>query len=111
MCNKKNKVATEAITRSTAEMTKITGNIYETVVMISKRANQIALERQKERSATLEQNTAIVEESNRNEDKENSPRVLISRCYEKQPKPTLVATYEYEENMLSVRKEKKNESN
>jgi len=83
------------------EMAKPTGNIYETVCIISKRANQIAqamksdLEQKLQEFATLNDN---LEEIN-----ENREQIEISKYYEKLPKPTLIATQEYLEGKLAYR--------
>ena len=52
---KKTSIPNEAITRSTAQMAEQTGNLYETVMVIAKRANQIASEQQNELKAKLEE--------------------------------------------------------
>ena len=83
------------------EMSEQTGNIYETVAIISKRANQIAaemksdLEKKLQEFATLNDNLEVISE--------NREQIEISRYYEKLPKPTLIATQEYEEGKLAFR--------
>ena len=52
---KKLSVPNEAITRSTAQMAEKTGNLYETVMVIAKRANQIAHDQQEELKSKLEE--------------------------------------------------------
>lgn len=91
---KKNVIPTEAITRSTAQMSEVTGNLYETVLVISKRANQIAREQQEELKAKLEGITPVADDLN--ERQENKELIELSSYYERLPKPTLVATYEYD---------------
>lgn len=91
---KKNAIPTEAITRSTSQMSEATGNLYETVVVIAKRANQIAREQQEELKAKLEEVSVGVD--NLEERQENKEQIELSSYYERLPKPTLVATYVYE---------------
>ncbi len=98
MSTRKNDIPTEAITRSTSQMSEATGNIYETIVMISKRANQIAEERQRELRKNMEEKKPLID--NLEETQINNELIELSRCFEKKPKPTLVATYEYEQNEI-----------
>ena len=92
--NKKQPVPQSTITRSLPELWEQTGNIYETVRIISKRANQISVEmrdgiREKIQEVTNYQD-ALDETPT-----ENSEQIEISKYYEQLPKPTLVATTEF----------------
>ena len=98
---KKLSVPNEAITRSTAQMAEKTGNLYETVMVIAKRANQIAHDQQEELKSKLEEfnkGTDTLEEVY-----ENAEQIEVSRCYERLPKPTVIATAEYDNDELYFR--------
>ena len=86
---------------NTAEFSQMTGNIYETVAVLTKRANQIAIEEKKELHKKIE------EFSNNNdgidEYYENREQIDVVRRFEQMPKPTLVATEEYLEHQLYYR--------
>ena len=102
MDNKTKKVPTNTITRDTKNLAAPTGNIYETVVILSKRANQISLAEKKELSKKLEDFRN--ERDTMDEVFENKEQIEISKYYEKQPKPDLVAISEFENGDLFYRK-------
>ena len=83
------------------EMAEQTGNIYETVAVISKRANQIAAEMKSDLEKKLQEFASL--NDNLEEISENREQIEISRYYEKLPKPTLIATQEYMEKKLAFR--------
>lgn len=83
------------------EMAEQTGNIYETVCVISKRANQIAAEMKSDLEKKLQEFASL--NDNLEEISENREQIEISRYYEKLPKPTLIATQEYMEEKLAFR--------
>lgn len=101
MEEKKKKMPNTTITRNTAEFSQMTGNIYETVAVLTKRANQIAIEEKKELHKKIE------EFSNNNdgidEYYENREQIEVVRRFEKMPKPVLTATEEYLEGKLYYR--------
>ncbi len=101
MEEKKKKVINTTITRNTADFSNMTDNIYETVAVLSKRANQIAAEEKKELHSKIDDfksNNDSVDEIY-----ENREQVEIVRRYEQQPKPTLEATEEYLEGQIYYR--------
>ena len=102
MDNKTKKVPTNTITRDTKNLAAPTGNIYETVVVLYKRANQIALAEKKELNKKLEDFKN--ERDTMDEVFENKEQIEISKYYEKQPKPDLVAISEFENGDLYYRK-------
>ena len=102
MDNKTKKVPTNTITRDTKHLAAPTGNIYETVVVLYKRANQIALAEKKELNKKLEDFRN--ERDTMDEVFENKEQIEISKYYEKQPKPDLVAISEFENGDLFYRK-------
>lgn len=94
---KKVKAPTNTVTRDMIKMADQTGNVYETVCIIGKRANQIAVEMKKDLEAKLQE---FVSSDNMEEVSENREQIEISRFYEKLPKPTLIAAEEYLEHKL-----------
>lgn len=98
----KKKVPVNTITRDVKYLAEPTGNIYETVVLLSKRANQIALAEKKELSKKLED--FRTDHDTMDEVYENREQIEISKYYERQPKPDLVAIAEFENNELFYRK-------
>ena len=102
MDNKTKKVPTNTITRDTKNLAAPTGNIYESVVILYKRANQIALAEKKELNKKLEDFKN--ERDTMDEVFENKEQIEISKYYEKQPKPDLVAISEFENGDLYYRK-------
>ena len=98
----KKKVPTNTITRDIKTLAAPTGNIYETVVILSKRANQIALAEKKELAKKLEDFRG--ERDTMDEVFENKEQIEISKYYERQPKPDLVAIAEFEAGELVYRK-------
>ncbi|MDO4780141.1 MAG: DNA-directed RNA polymerase subunit omega [Bacteroides sp.] len=103
MDNKKTNAPTTTVTRDLMDLCEDTGNIYETVAIIGKRANQISIETKKELTETLERFASSFED-NLEEVTENSTQNSVSIHYEKQPKPTLIATQEYIEGKIYFRR-------
>src|SRR5690606_6845304 len=91
--NTKQNTPTTTITRDIRKMDEKTGNIYETVVIISKRANQISAAIKEELSSKLAEFASSTD--NLEEVFENREQIEISKHYERMPKPTLIATEEY----------------
>ena len=89
------------LTRDVREIEKPTGNIYETVMIVSKRANRISLEMKNELNKKLEEFASYTD--NLEEIHENREQIEISKFYEKLPKPTSIALEEYIETKLFYR--------
>lgn len=107
---KKVKAPNNTITRNTAVLAGKTGNIYEAVAVISKRANQISVEMKDELSRKLQEFASYTD--NLEEIFENREQIEISKYYERIPKPVLIATQEFEDNEIYFRNpatEKKDE--
>lgn len=103
------KVPTNTITRDLNELAAPTGNIYETVVILSKRANQISAAEKKELTRKLEDFKN--DRDTMEEVFENREQIEISKYYERQPKPGLVAISEFQDGDIYYRMAKKeNES-
>ena len=95
---KKSKAPVNTVTRDLPDLWKETGNIYESVAIIAKRANQISVEikqKKKKKLAEFASYNDTLEEVF-----ENREQIEISRYYEKLPKPTLLATQEYIEGNI-----------
>ena len=82
------------ITRDTVDLESITGNVYETLVAISKRANQINVELKEELHAKLEEFASTTD--NLEEIFENREQIEVSKYYEKLPKPVAISIQEVE---------------
>ena len=80
-------------TRDIMEMAEPVGNVYEMVMIISKRANQIAMEMKRDLDTKLQEFASYSD--NLEEVFENHEQIEISRFYEKLPKPTLLAIQEW----------------
>ena len=89
------------ITRDTIRMEEKTGNIYQALVAISKRANQISSEVKEELTQKLQEFASTTD--NLEEVFENREQIEISRFYERQPKPTSVALEEFMEDKVEYR--------
>ena len=102
---KKTKAPVTTITRDLDKLEAPTGNIYETVVIIAKRSNQISVEMKQELNRKLEEFANYTD--NLEEIFENREQIEISRFYERLPKPNLIAIQEYEDNEVFFKKHKK----
>ena len=105
MANKKTPVNT--ITRDLNDLAAPTGTIYETVVILSKRANQIAIAEKKELTRKLDDFKS--DRDTLEEVYENREQIEISKYYERQPKPSLVALEEFKEGEISYRMARQDE--
>lgn len=84
--------------RSMNELTEPTGNIYETLAIVSKRARQLAVDLKHELNQKLEEfavPTETIEEV-----VENKEQIEISKFYERLPNPVIIATQEYMDDEL-----------
>ncbi len=100
----KKNVPNNTVTRRLTDIDGPTGNVYESVTIIAKRANQIATELKQElnrKLADFSSSTDALEETF-----ENREQIEISKYYERIPKPTLIATEEFLDGEV-VFKEKK----
>ena len=85
----------------TRDVIKLSQDVYETVCIIAKRANQIAVEMKKDLEKKLQEFATL--NDNLEEVSENREQIEISRYYEKLPKPVLIATQEYIEGKVMYR--------
>ena len=95
---KKSKAPVNTVTRNITDLCEETGNIYESVAIISKRANQISVQIKEDLSKTLAEFASY--NDSLEEVFENREQIEISRYYEKLPKPVLLATEEFVENQV-----------
>lgn len=89
-------------TRNLDEIKNKTGNIYESIAIVGKRANQINITLKEELHSKLEEfasHTDSLEEIH-----ENKEQIEISRAYERLPNPALLATQEFLEDKIYFRK-------
>ncbi len=101
MEEQKKKIPNTTITRNTAEFSQQTDNIYETVAMLTKRANQISVNLKKDIHKAIEQCSSSIEPVD--EMFENREQIEQVKKFERMPKPTLIATEEYLNHELIYR--------
>jgi RNA polymerase Rpb6. len=98
---KKSKAALTTITRDRDKLEAPTGNIYESVMVVSKRANQISVEIKQELNRKLEEFAYYTD--NLEEVFENREQIEISKFYERLPKASLIALQEFMDNEIYFR--------
>ena len=99
---KKTSAEQTTVTRDLRTLDTKTGNIYETVAIIGKRANQISAEIKEELTNKLNEFATNVD--NLEEIFENREQIEISKFYERLPKPCAIAVLEFAENKIYYRK-------
>lgn len=95
---KKSKAPVNTVTRNIMDLCQETGNIYESVAIIAKRANQISVQIKEDLSKKLAEFASY--NDSLEEVFENREQIEISRYYEKLPKATLLATQEFVEDKV-----------
>lgn len=106
---RKSNAPSNTVTRDMIQLSADTGNIYETVKIISKRANQISVEMKTDLEKKLQEFASY--NDNLEEVFENREQIEISRYYEKLPKSTLIATQEYLEGKVYYKNPAKEKNN
>lgn len=106
---KKIKAPTNTVTHNVMDFCEETGNIYESVVIMSKRANQISVQMKDDLSKKLKEFASA--NDNLEETFENREQIEISRYYERLPKPTLIAADEFLHHKVYFRNPAKNKDN
>lgn len=101
MAYKKNINDSTTITRDLKDIEAQTGNIYKSLAVISKRANQISLEIKDELTSKLSEFSS--NSDNLEEIFENREQIEVSKHYEKMPKPVLIAIQEYMDGDLEFK--------
>ncbi len=89
----KKNVPNNTVTRKLTDIDGPTGNVYESVTIIAKRANQISTELKQELNRKLADFSSNVDSLE--ETFENREQIEISKYYERIPKPVLIATEEF----------------
>jgi hypothetical protein len=98
---KKTNADQSTVTRDIRNFDAPTGNIYESISIISKRANQISSEMKEELSAKLAEFAS--NSDNLEEIFENREQIEVSKYYEKLPKPALISINEFLEDKTYYR--------
>ena len=106
---RKSNAQVTTITRDMIKLSKETGNIYETLMIIAKRSNQISNEMKKDLEKKLQDFASY--NDNLEEVFENREQIEISRYYEKLPKSTLIALQEYQDNKIHYKNPVKEKNN
>ncbi len=89
------------ITRDTDKIAAVTGNVYESVFVISQRARQISSKTKEELQSKLSEFASTID--NLEEVFENREQIEISKYYERLPKPTSFAIEEFMEGKVNYR--------
>jgi DNA-directed RNA polymerase subunit K/omega len=95
-------IANNVETKSLNDLKNKTGNIYESIAVIAKRANQINISLKEELHNKLDEfasHTDSLEEIH-----ENKEQIEISRAYERMPNPALLATQEFTDDKVYFRR-------
>ena len=101
---RKSNAPTNTVTRDMMKLSEETGNVYETVAIISKRANQISVEMKQDLEKKLQEFASY--NDNLEEVFENREQIEISRYYERLPKPAIIATEEFLDDELFFKENK-----
>jgi len=89
------------VTREVIEISEMTGNVYESISIISKRARQISSNIKEELSGKLAEFASTID--NLEEIFENREQIEISKFYERMPKPSATAIDEFTEGKIMHR--------
>ena len=101
--NQNNVTSASAVTRDLDEIADATGNLYKSISIIAKRANQINLKTREELHAKL--NEFASSSDNLEEVFENREQIEISRYYERLPNPAIIATRDFLEEKIYYREQ------
>lgn len=99
---KKIKTDSTTITRDLNQFIDKTGNLYESIVILAKRANQISTELKEELNSKLEE--FATHNDNLEEVFENREQIEIAKYYEQLPKPSLISIHEFQNDNIYFRK-------
>ena len=92
-------------TRDVMKLSEPVENVYEMVMIVSKRANQIGLQMKQDLDGKLREFASYSD--NLEEVFEHHEQIEISRFYEKLPKPSLLAIQEWKESGIYYRNSEK----
>ena len=96
----KTKMNPFSITRDLREFDKETGNIYQTVAILSKRANQISAELKEDFQEHAKDFISHYAHDVFDESLENREQSELARFFEQLPKPAVLAINEFENNEI-----------
>lgn len=99
--NKLSQLTPSAETRALSRIEKKTGNLYESIAIVAKRANQINASMKEELHAKLNEFASATD--NLEEVFENREQIEISKYYEKLPNPAIIALNEFMEDEVYYR--------
>ena len=106
----KKNIPNNTVTRKLVDLDQQTGNIYESINIIARRANQIAAELKQELNRKLADFATSASTADTMEETfENREQIEISRYYERLPKPAIIATEEFLAGKLYFRDNKNEE--
>ena len=91
----KKNIPNNTITRKLVDLDRETGNVYKSINIIARRANQISTELKTELSRKLADFSSPTDTM-----EENREQIEISRYYERLPKPVIIATEEFLDHEL-----------
>ncbi|MCL2027955.1 MAG: DNA-directed RNA polymerase subunit omega [Bacteroidales bacterium] len=91
---KKTGATQECVTRNIQNFDKLTGNIYETIVVLGKRANQISADLKEELQGKISEYSQNARAESMDDIFENREQIEIAKFYETVPKASLLATQE-----------------
>lgn len=94
-------IAPEARTRDLNKLTSVSGNLYKSIVIMSKRSNQINASMKEELHAKL--NEFASSSDNLEEVFENREQIEISKYYERLPNPAVISLNEFTEGEVYFR--------
>jgi DNA-directed RNA polymerase subunit K/omega len=98
---KKTNAESSTVTRDLRDLDAGTNNLYESLVVVAKRANQIGSEMKEELNSKLSEFATSTD--NLEEVFENREQIEISKYYERLPKPSLIAIQEFLEDKIYSR--------
>ena len=98
---KKTDAAKTTVTNDNSLLENKVGNIYEAIVALEKRSNQICSEIKEELLSKLDE--FATHNDNLDEIFENKEQIEVSKFYEKLPKPTLIAIKELLDDQLFIK--------
>jgi len=93
----------ECVTRNIQNFDQETGNVYETIAILTKRANQISTELKEELQHKISEYSHLAHSENMDDVFENREQIEIAKYYETVPKPTLLATQELLDDKIYFR--------
>ena len=101
MDNKSKNAPQTLVTRDINAFVEPTGNIYDSILIMAKRANQIAADMKQEFDDKVKEFSTYTTDDGEDVEEINNEQAELSKYFEKQPKPLLMAIKEFEEGELT----------